>query len=51
MYNENDKHCNECLCKMCLLWMTDECIEGKNLCDKCDNQSHTSRCGCFYLDD
>ncbi len=48
MFSEDDKHCRECICRLCDLRGTDECIEGGDLCDKCQNDEHTG--GCVYFD-
>ena len=44
MYLETDRHCRECACASCDLFQTDRCLEGRGLCDSCDNQSHTVYC-------
>ena len=44
MYSEQNKHCRECLCTTCDLFQLDECLEGPDCCDKCDNTSHTAYC-------
>lgn len=44
MYLETDRHCRECACASCDLFQTDGCLEGRGLCDSCDNQSHTGYC-------
>jgi hypothetical protein len=49
MYNENNRHCRECICSNCELRGSDKCDEGPNLCDKCKNEDHTIRC--FYFED
>lgn len=47
MYNENDKHCRECICMSCSAFRKDDCLEGKDMCEKCDNKSHTGSCPWF----
>ena len=44
MYLETDGHCREYACVSCDLFQTDGCLEGRGLCDSCDNQSHTGYC-------
>lgn len=44
MYSELDKHCRECICPSCDLFQTEECLEGENGCDKCDNDCHVGHC-------
>jgi hypothetical protein len=44
MYSELDKHCRECICVSCDLRGTDDCLEGADGCDKCDNTCHTGHC-------
>ena len=44
MYNGNNPHCRECLCVSCAAFQRDECLEGADCCDKCDNESHTGDC-------
>lgn len=44
MYNEMDKHCRECICVSCDLRGTDDCLEGADGCDKCDNTYHIGHC-------
>lgn len=47
MFSEDNKHCRECFCVTCLYFHTDECLDGEDMCDKCDNQSHTENCPWF----
>lgn len=47
MYNENDKHCRECICVSCSAFRKDDCLDGKDMCEKCDNKSHTGSCPWF----
>lgn len=47
MYNENDKHCRECICMSCSAFRKDDCLEGKDMCEKCDNKSHIGNCPWF----
>lgn len=47
MFDENGKHCNECVCMECELRGTDSCIEGNDLCDRCENDEHTISCVFF----
>lgn len=44
MYSEPDKHCRECICPSCDLFKTDDCLEGEDCCEKCDNTHHTGSC-------
>lgn len=45
MYSEQNKHCRECICPSCDLFQTDECLEGVDGCEKCDNSSyHIGHC-------
>lgn len=44
MYSETDKRCRECQCAWCDLRATSNCLDGEDLCDRCDNQTHTEHC-------
>lgn len=39
-----DKHCRECVCTSCDVFGTEECLEGADICKKCDHTSHTEYC-------
>jgi hypothetical protein len=51
MYDEDNKHCNECICRGCELRGTDNCLEGNELCNDCKNEDHTSGCVYFEVED
>lgn len=44
MYSEQNEHCWECRCPSCNLFQTDECLEGKEFCERCENKTHTGYC-------
>lgn len=44
MFCVTNKHCRECICPSCDAFQTRECLEDKDLCEKCDNNSHTGYC-------
>ena len=44
MYDEDNKHCKECLCNRCEGIWTDNCIEGKCFCSTCENDDHVVGC-------
>lgn len=44
MYIEQNKHCRECVCPSCDLFQTEECLEDKDNCDRCDNTYHIGHC-------
>lgn len=39
-----DKECRECACRFCGLFMTAGCLEGPDLCERCENERHTKSC-------
>lgn len=43
-YDEADPHCLECICPRCDIFQTDECLEGKDSCKKCQPGSHVKHC-------
>ncbi len=43
-FSYNDKHCQECICRDCPFRADERCDEGKELCEKCRNDEHTSWC-------
>lgn len=43
-YDEAAPHCRECICPRCDLFQTDECLEGKDSCKKCQPGSHVKHC-------
>lgn len=49
MFDEDNSQCRECLCTECDLRGTDNCLEGADQCNRCDNTSHLV--GCVYYDD
>lgn len=51
MYDEENKHCKECICSRCELRGTKNCIEGKKQCDNCKNEDHAINCCCFDEED
>lgn len=44
MFSENDRHCIECLCSSCARRATDDCLDGPDVCDKCENDCHVGQC-------
>ena len=43
-WNWAGEHCQECRCVSCDLFQTAGCLEGKNVCGKCNHESHTGYC-------
>ena len=43
-WNRAGEHCRECRCVSCDLFQTAGCLEGKNVCEKCNHESHTGYC-------
>ena len=43
-WNWAGEHCRECRCVSCDLFQTASCLEGKNVCGKCNHESHTGYC-------
>lgn len=43
-WNWAGEHCRECRCVSCDLFQTAGCLEGKNVCEKCNHESHTGYC-------
>ena len=43
-WNWAGEHCRECRCVSCDLLQTAGCLEGKNVCGKCNHESHTGYC-------
>ena len=43
-WNWAGDHCRECRCVSCDLFQTAGCLEGKNVCEKCNHESHTGYC-------
>ena len=43
-WNWAGEHCRECRCVSCDLFQTAGCLEGKNVCGKCNHESHTGYC-------
>lgn len=48
MYKPEDKHCRECICPNCYDRGAENCISGKDTCEKCKNNEHTQDCP-FYI--
>lgn len=43
-WNWAGEHCQECRCVSCDLFQTAGCLEGKDVCGKCNHESHTRYC-------
>lgn len=43
-YIETNNNCISCICSHCDLFHTDNCLEGKNSCNYCNNKTYTSYC-------
>jgi|GEM_PF-3543557 len=39
-----DYECRECVCRLCGLFMTKDCLEDADMCNRCDNERHTVSC-------
>ena len=46
-FSEFNNQCKACICPGCDLFQSDECLDGKDCCDKCDNGAATCDCP-FY---
>lgn len=47
MYSETNEQCRECICSNCGHLKTNDCYlndNSNNMCDSCDNKSHTIYC-------
>ena len=43
-YDEQDKHCRECICPSCDIFKTADCLYGPDGCKKCEPDSHVGHC-------
>lgn len=46
-YDEQDKHCRECICPSCDIFKTADCLYGPDGCKKCEPDTHVGHC-CWH---